>query len=103
MPKSISRKTTGYHMKREKIPTTKLYIRNFGRCRSRITVIEPEKPTGYDPVRIEGCSIILFNPQVRTELSKFYHQISSRPRRNRTIPGGIGSTADHAIKQYLGL
>ncbi len=90
-------------MNRVPIPGTKLHIRNFGRGRSRITIIEPEKTVDYDPIRIEGCSVILFNRTVISELGNFYRRVNSRPKRNGIIPGGIGSTADLALKQFLGL
>ncbi len=89
-------------MKREPIPTTDLYVRNFGRGRSRITLIEPRDITGeYDPVRIEKCSVILFNSSVRNELRRFYMSSVSRAQRNELIPGGVGSTADLAIKKFV--
>ncbi|MEM7114090.1 MAG: hypothetical protein AAF614_16765 [Chloroflexota bacterium] len=91
-------------MERQQIPETNLYVRNFGRGRSRITFIEPEDVScGYDPLRIEGCSVVLFNSSVGSELGRFYRRVGSRPRRNELIPGGIGSTADHALKKFLGL
>ena len=89
-------------MDREPIPGTNIFIRNFGRGRSRITLIEPEQTTGYAPIRIEGCSVILFNSSVVSELSRFYRRVNSRPKRNEIIPGGIGSTADLALKRFLG-
>ena len=88
---------------REKIAGTKLYVRNFGVGRSRILLIEPEDvTTGYAPIRISGCSVILFNERVRSELSKFYYRVSSRPKRNKVFPGGISSAADAGLKQFVG-
>ena len=88
---------------REKLPGTRLYVRNFGRGRSRITIIEPEDLTGYDPVRISGCSVILFNQGVVSDLREFYRRVPSRPKRNEVFPGGIGSTADDSLKKFLRL
>ncbi len=91
-------------MKRMKLEGTGLHVRNFGVGRSRLTIIEPDDVAcGYDPIRIQGCSVILFNASVRPQLSKFYAQVYSRPRRNDVFPGGISSTADDSIKEYLGL
>ena len=90
-------------MERELLPGTNIYVRNFGSGRSRITLIEPEVVTDYDPIRITGCSIVLFNGSVDRELGKFYRRVASRPKRNEIFPGGIGSTADHSLKKYLGL
>lgn len=86
---------------RTKLAGTNLYIRNFDAGRSRIVIIEPENvDSGYEPIRIQGCSIILFNGNVRSELSKFYNRVNSRPKRNETFPGGIGSSADEALKLF---
>lgn len=90
-------------MEREALEGTSIFVRNFGRGRSRITIIEPRNTTEYDPIRISGCAIILFNKSVVSELSKFYGRVSSRPKRNEVFPGGIGSTADQSLKQFLGL
>ncbi len=90
-------------MDRERLEGTTIFVRNFGRGRSRITVIEPADTTEYDPIRISGCSIILFNKSVVSDLSKFYRRVSSRPKRNEVFPGGIGSTADQSLKQFLNL
>ena len=90
-------------MERYPLSDTNLYIRNFGKGRSRITIIEPENVTNYDPIRISGCSVILFNDTVISELNKFYHHVASRPKRNKVFPGGIGSTADQGLKKYLQL
>ncbi len=64
-------------------------------------LVEPEVVEEYDPVRIEGCSVILLNRSVVSELNKFYQRVNSRPKRNELIPGGIGSTADDSLKRFL--
>ena len=85
---------------REQIVGTTLWVRNFGAGRSRITVIEPTELTGYDPVRLVGCSVLLWNGTMRAELRGLYMRENSRPKRNAVFPGGIGSSADAALKLY---
>ncbi len=86
---------------REAIKGTNLYVRNFGRGRSRIMFIEPEKLTDYAPIRIEGCSVVLFNASVIPDLAAFFEEADSRPKRGKAIAGGIGSSADESLKRFL--
>ena len=90
-------------MNRENLEGTSLQIRNFGTGRSRIVLIEPTDTSKgvYDPVRIDGCSVILWNGSVRSELSKFYMRVNSRPKRNEVFPGGISSAADDGLKKFV--
>ncbi len=86
---------------RESIKGTKLYVRNFGRGRSRITFIEPEELIEYDPIRIKGCAVVLISASVIPELAAFYQTADTRPKRGKVFPGGIGSSADESIKRFL--
>ncbi len=87
-------------MERVRLEGTDVFVRNFGIGRSRIVIIEPKVMVGYEPVRIQGCSVILWNGTMRSELSKFYTRVDSRPRRNEVFPGGISSKADIGLKLY---
>lgn len=88
-------------MERQKLKGTNLYVRNFGSGRSRIMIIEPETFDDYDPIRVRGCSVVLFNLSVMSELGRFYARSKSRYSRNEVFPGGISSTADVAIKNTV--
>ena len=88
-------------MDRVRLEGTGLFVRNSGIGRSRIVFIEPDVLVGYDPIRIQGSSVILWNMSVRSELSKFYGRVNSRPRRNEVFPGGVSSAADDGLKKFI--
>ena len=90
-------------MDRQPIPNTTLYVRNLGKGRSRIMIIEPENLDAYRPIKINNAATILYNDTVIPELKQLFEENNSRPRRHKVIPGGIGSAADEGLRKFLGV